>query len=107
VTVVVTDDAEARATQTYILTVRPNQPPQITPPPDQSVAAGASYRYDVRATDPEGDAITLVLDDGPTGMTMDDQGRIRGSPRRPMSGLTRSRSRPATPTGRRTPPATR
>ena len=80
VTIVVTDDAEARATQSYLLTVRPNQPPQIAPPPDQSAAAGASYRYDVRATDPEGDAIAFVLDDGPTGLTMDDQGRIRWQP---------------------------
>ena len=80
VTVVATDDAGARATQTYILTVRPNQSPQITPPPPQSVAVGASYRYDVRATDPERDAITFVLDAAPAGMTIDPQGRIAWRP---------------------------
>lgn len=80
VTVVAADNAGARATQSYVLSVRPNQPPQITPPAAQSVAAGASYRYDVRAVDPEGDPITFVLDTAPAGMTMDTQGRITWRP---------------------------
>ena len=80
VTVVATDEAGARATQTYILTVRANQPPRIVAPPARSIAVGASYRYDVRATDPERDAITFELVAPPAGMSIDPQGRIAWQP---------------------------
>ncbi len=75
VTVVATDDMNARAVQTYVLTVRPNQAPQFRLPGPQSAAASTVYRYDLRATDPEGDAVTYSLTSGPAGMTI-DQGRI-------------------------------
>lgn len=76
VTVVAADPAGALGKQTFLLTVRPNQPPQITQPPSQTLIASRTYRYDVRATDADHDPITFQLDAGPTGLTMDWQGRI-------------------------------
>jgi hypothetical protein len=80
VIVVATDPAGAKGKQTFILTVRPNQAPQITQPPDRSILAGASYRYDIRASDPDGDPVAFQLDSGPDGLTMDAHGRIAWTP---------------------------
>ena len=62
------------------MTAKSNQAPVITLPPAQTVMAGQTYRYDVRATDPEGDPITFTLDSGPSGMVMDAAGRISWQP---------------------------
>ena len=54
-----------------------NEPPEITSPPVTTVAAGATYRYDVRASDPDGDLMQIRLTDGPVGMQIDTRlGRI-------------------------------
>ncbi|MCY2987768.1 MAG: putative Ig domain-containing protein [Planctomycetota bacterium] len=80
VTVVATDPAGALGKQTFVLTVRANQTPQITKPSDRSISAGVSFRDDVRASDPDGDPITFQLDSGPAGLTMDEWGRIAWTP---------------------------
>jgi RHS repeat-associated protein len=79
-TVVATDTALNRARQTYTLQVRENQPPTIRSTPPLIGTGGLPYRYDVRATDPEGDSLSYELTQGPDGMTIDDQGRLRWLP---------------------------
>lgn len=48
-----------------------NLPPVITSDPVTSAQEGQLYRYAVTATDPEGSALTYVLDQAPAGMTID------------------------------------
>jgi YD repeat-containing protein len=80
VTVVVRDTNNAIATQSFIVSAKANQPPTITSTaPTAPVSPSATYRYDVRATDPDNDPLTYVLTSGPTGMTIDNAGRIRWS----------------------------
>jgi hypothetical protein len=76
VTIVVTDEPGGRATQTFILTASENQPPEITSLPITTAMAGETYRYDVRAKDPEQQPLTYRLDQAPSGMTIDSRGRI-------------------------------
>ncbi|WP_182864853.1 putative Ig domain-containing protein [Rhodopirellula sp. JC639] len=77
VIVTATDDHGATSTQTYLLSVAVNSAPQINSTPIDSVVRGATYRYTVRASDPEGDPLTYRLnDDAPDGMTIDRFGRI-------------------------------
>jgi len=53
-----------------------NHAPTITSTPPLMV--NRTYEYDVRATDPDGDAITFSLSNAPDGMTIDaDTGQIR------------------------------
>jgi RHS repeat-associated protein len=66
----------ATATQGYLLSVTVNSPPRITSTPIETAISGATYRYSVRATDPEGDPLTYRLDTAPSGMTIDKFGRI-------------------------------
>jgi len=79
ITVAADDPGGHRAYQRYTLLVRTNAPPVITEAPAsaKTAAAGGVYRYDVRARDPEGDALTYALQDAPDGMTIDGLGRIR------------------------------
>jgi RHS repeat-associated protein len=51
-----------------------NLPPVITSTPITSAIEGQVYRYAVKATDPEGRALTYVLDQAPAGMTIDPAG---------------------------------
>jgi RHS repeat-associated protein len=78
VTVVAFDDQDARATQSYLLAVQPNQPPVIRAIADRSVLAGAQFAYDVWASDPDGSLfdLTFELAESPAGMTIDSRGRI-------------------------------
>jgi RHS repeat-associated protein len=70
-------DGQAGGTQTYTLRVATtNRHPTITSQPPPGVVAGLVYRYDVRASDPDGDPITYTLDTAPAGMTIDNLGRI-------------------------------
>lgn len=63
-------------TQTYLLRVEPNLPPQfISVPPLQSIA-GSSYRYKVQGVDPDGDQLRFELEAGPSGMTIDRAGLL-------------------------------
>ena len=77
ITVVATDTEGARGTQSFTMTVAPNQAPTITSTPVETVPAGGIYAYDVWATDPEKDPLTFTLDTAPAGMTVDSFGRIR------------------------------
>lgn len=75
-----TDVYGKRAVQSYTLTVAPNQAPTIVSTPPTSAVPDAPYSYDVQATDPERDAITYALVQGPEGMTVDEYGRLRWTP---------------------------
>jgi hypothetical protein len=56
----------------YWLTVKAaNTGPSINSSPGTSVTAGNTYHYDVDASDPDGDALTYGLVQGPSGMTID------------------------------------
>src|SRR4051794_38811282 len=76
--VVAAIDGQAGGTQTYtIAVVTADRPPTITSKAVQVVTAGLTYRYDVQASDPDGDPITYSLEPGaPAGMTVDSLGRI-------------------------------
>ena len=80
ITVVATDPDGARGTQSFTVTVAPNQAPTITSTPVENVPAGGIYAYDVWATDPENDPLTFTLDTAPAGMSVDSFGRIRWQP---------------------------
>jgi RHS repeat-associated protein len=81
VTVAAIDSGGAGGTQTFTITVAvANNPPTITSTPPQVVTAGLPYRYDVRASDPDGDPLTYTLTTGPAGMTMDNLGRVTWAP---------------------------
>jgi RHS repeat-associated protein len=60
---------------------RGNRAPIITSTPLFSGQADSVYQYQVRAVDPDGDAVTFGLDgEVPTGMTIDDEGLIVWTP---------------------------
>ncbi|WP_293313893.1 putative Ig domain-containing protein [Microcoleus sp. PH2017_08_TRC_O_A] len=69
------------AAQGFTLTARANSAPVIpTVPAQQSVAGGATYRYDLKARDAEGDLLAYTLVQAPTGMTVDEFGRVSWTP---------------------------
>lgn len=76
VTIAVLDPLGAKAVQTFALEVRANGAPTIVSSPITGSSAGSLYRYDVRAVDPDGDALTHALAVAPAGMTIDGNGRI-------------------------------
>jgi len=77
VTVTVSDTGGNVAGQSYALTVQPaNQSPLIDSTPLLSATAGLVYRYDVQASDADGNTLTYQLQTAPAGMTVDDVGRI-------------------------------
>jgi RHS repeat-associated protein len=76
VTVIVTDSAGGSASQSFVLAARGNAAPSITSSPPLTVSAGAIYRYDIRATDPDHDPLTFRVVRGPDGLTVDDRGRV-------------------------------
>lgn len=65
------------ATQSWTVTVvastLPNQLPDIVSDPVTAATVNQAYRYDVRAVDPDGQAITYALAAGPSGMRIDAQ----------------------------------
>lgn len=70
-------DGQAGGTQTFTLRVATvNRAPTITSQPPPGVVAGLIYRYDVKASDPDGDPLTYTLESAPPGMTIDNLGRI-------------------------------
>jgi hypothetical protein len=81
VTVRVADPAGAFATQAYTIAVTPNTPPTIGSTPPSSATEATGYRYDVGASDADGDPLTYVLLQGPAGMTIGPSGRIDWTPR--------------------------
>lgn len=81
--IVAVEDAQgARATQGFSIELRVNSPPEITSDAVETATAGATYRYTVRATDPDNahnpnaDPLAFELVDGPDGMTIDRFGRV-------------------------------
>ncbi len=87
-TVVATDTALNRATQTYTLVVRENQAPTIVSAGRANGVAGLQYSYDISATDPESDPLSYVLTQAPSGMAVDNQGRVRWLPDRDLMNQT-------------------
>jgi len=76
VTVVATNTGDAAASQTFTVVVSVNHPPVINSTALTSITAGSTYRYDVKATDPDGDPLTYSLLTGPAGMSIDALGRL-------------------------------
>ncbi|WP_051039776.1 putative Ig domain-containing protein [Synechococcus sp. PCC 7336] len=80
VSVGVVDAGGLGGAQQYTLTVLPNNAPVILSAPVTQAAAGQIYRYDLRAADPDGDAVQFELLQAPDGLTIDGLGRIRWEP---------------------------
>lgn len=80
VTVGAIDGSGAGAAQQFELNVAVNQVPQIVSTPVESVTLGKTYRYDVKATDGNGDALVYSLTNPVAGMAIDSFGRISWSP---------------------------
>ncbi|HUP81354.1 MAG TPA: putative Ig domain-containing protein, partial [Pirellula sp.] len=77
VTVLVSDPDGGEAEQSFEVVVRDsNLPPKITSTPITGAASGTTYHYDVHASDPNQDPLSYVLTTGPTGMVIDNLGRI-------------------------------
>ncbi len=75
------DDLGASATQGYQLTVLPpNNAPEIVSAGLTMVTAEASYRYDVRVFEPDGEPIEFALITSPDGMAIDQFGRVSWLP---------------------------
>ncbi|MEA5471931.1 putative Ig domain-containing protein [Spirulina sp. 06S082] len=74
------DDGQLGAAQGFSLRVYDNQPPNIIENAPDTAIADVTYRYDVRATDPEGGKLTYQLEDEPDGMAIDEKGRIEWTP---------------------------
>lgn len=54
-----------------------NHAPTINSPAPIRVTAGTLYRYDVNASDIDGDSLSYTLTSAPAGMTIDSGGRVR------------------------------
>ena len=74
------DPAGASAGQRFSVRVRPNLPPQISSTPPANAVPGLEWRYDVVASDPDGDAVTYRLVTAPAGLAMDPLGRLVWTP---------------------------
>jgi len=83
VEIVVKDSFGAETVQTLSLPVNEpsNIPPQITSTPSTSVVVGQQYRYQVTATDSDGDPIRFELGSKkPNGMVIDSTGLMQWTP---------------------------
>uniref|UniRef100_UPI0030D90977 putative Ig domain-containing protein n=1 Tax=Tychonema sp. LEGE 07196 TaxID=1828665 RepID=UPI0030D90977 len=77
------------AAQGFTLTARANSTPIVPAVPVvQSAVVGSTYRYDLRATDAEGDLLAYSLIQSPSGMTVDEFGRISWTPQATDVGTT-------------------
>ena len=74
VTVAAADNQGGVGTQTFNLTAGINHLPLITSAAVTLVTANAAYRYDVKASDSDGDGLIYTLTNGPAGMTIDSLG---------------------------------
>ena len=78
----VTDDGVpiGSDSEAITITVGPfNPPPEFDPLDNQFTNVGEELSFTVRATDPEGDAITLTVSNAPTGATFTDNGDGTGT----------------------------
>ena len=65
----------------YDLRVKPaNEPPVATSTPDTVAAEEQLYTYLVEATDPNGDAVSFALEDGPPGLSVSASGLVQWTP---------------------------
>ena len=62
--------------QGFYLNVRDNSAPVIVSAPNTELFEGQTFRYNLRAIDPDGDHLSYQLSQAPEGMTIDGQGRI-------------------------------
>ncbi|EKU96916.1 RHS repeat-associated core domain protein [Leptolyngbya sp. PCC 7375] len=75
------DPLDLGASQTFNVTVRErNLAPVLNNIPDTTVLIGDTYTFDLNVTDPDGDAVTYTLVNGPGEMTIDELGRLRWTP---------------------------
>jgi Putative Ig domain len=76
------DNGGLGVAQSFTLTVKANGLPTIQSAPSLSATPGVEYKYDLKATDPEGDRLTYNLDSASQalGMTLDNLGRLRWTP---------------------------
>ncbi|MBE9078258.1 putative Ig domain-containing protein [Romeria aff. gracilis LEGE 07310] len=76
------DSKGVGAAQGFTLTVRQNHAPVITSTAPETAMLGTTYRYDVRATDADGDRIFYRLDPASLaqGLSIDALGRIAWTP---------------------------
>jgi hypothetical protein len=79
-TVTDTDAGGLMAVQYYDLAVELDTAPTITSTAVTSVTASLPYRYDVQASDSDGDPLTYALSGAPSWLSIDQNGRITGSP---------------------------
>ena len=81
VTVGVSDGKGGAASQSFTITVAAaNHPPVITSAPVVSGTEAVSYRYQLVATDPDGDGLTYTLTPFPSGMTVTAAGLLAWTP---------------------------
>ncbi|HEX7061871.1 MAG TPA: FG-GAP-like repeat-containing protein [Woeseiaceae bacterium] len=71
-------DGTDSATQDFTITVSEaaveNQPPEFTSDPVEAATESESYTYEVTASDPDDDALTITAADLPGWLTLEDQG---------------------------------
>lgn len=72
----VRDAKGGSAAQRFTVAVRTNRPPQILSEPGTAVLAGATYQYDVRAVDPDGDPLIYRLESAPPGARITELGQL-------------------------------
>ncbi len=80
VTVVAEDIDEGKGVQSFTLNVAPNNNPIITSIPIDEVIAGNAYQYDLQAVDSDGDRLEYLLINGPSGLAIDELGRVTWRP---------------------------
>lgn len=77
----VSDPLGNSAVQSFTLLVRaPNRAPVITSTPTGFAVAGAAYAYQLSASDPDADPLSLALAEAPPGMAIDGVGLVSWSP---------------------------
>lgn len=90
ITVDARDGKGGVAEQTFTIRVEDitgNLAPSITSQPPVLASPGASYAYDVVASDPDGDPLTYALEQAPEAMSIDAQGGISWVPANDSSGF--------------------
>ncbi len=66
----------ANATVSITVTPAPNSPPQITSTPVLVGIESSLYEYTIEATDPDGDALSYSVIEGPSGLVVDNSTAI-------------------------------
>lgn len=65
----------------------PNSNPVINPIPDTTAPEGDAFSYDIVASDPDGDPVTITLTTAPTGMSLDASDNIQWTPDYSQAGV--------------------